>query len=159
MTAESSVIAPLVKNAHVKLTQAQAFELFTEGMGQWWPLETHSLAADTYDGRLKAERLVFEPRQEGRIYEVMSNGEEANWGSVILWDPPSRLVISWKPNLSDGPFTEVEVRFTQAGSGTDVELEHRGWDRFGSEEAGPRANYDSGWSSLLELYQAAVHRR
>jgi uncharacterized protein YndB with AHSA1/START domain len=149
-------IDPVVKKVRVHLGIEDAFRLFTQGMGQWWPLDTHSIAADTHDGRIKAEGLVFEGHTGGRIYERMSDGSEGLWGHVLLWEPPNRVVFSWNPSLIDRPHTEVEVRFFPAGDATDVELEHRGWERLGADGPGKRGAYDSGWPALLELFRAAL---
>jgi uncharacterized protein YndB with AHSA1/START domain len=76
--------------------------------------------------------LVIEPGGGGRIYEQTADGQEFAWGTVVAWEPPTRLVCEWL--VGDTP-TELEVRFTtDADSGTVVEIEHRGWERFG--EAG-----------------------
>jgi uncharacterized protein YndB with AHSA1/START domain len=147
---------PLVKSVSVDLPIDRAFQLFTRGMGGWWPLDTHSIAEDTRGGRVKAKDVVFEERAGGRIYETMSDGSEGTWGRVLTWEPPRRVVFSWKPNLTDGPHTEVEVRFTSAASGTEVELEHRGWERLGDAAALRRAEYDTGWGGVLELFQTAA---
>lgn len=145
------ITPPLIKRALVELPPEQAFELFTEGMGRWWPLHSHSIAADSHEGRLQATGLIFEPHRGGRIYEVMSNGTEGDWGTVLAWEPPKRVVFSWKPSLADRPFTEVEVRFTGSEVGTEVELEHRGWEKLGDEGARLREGYDSGWPTILEI--------
>jgi uncharacterized protein YndB with AHSA1/START domain len=148
-----------VKRVRVALAIDQAFELFTAGMGEWWPLEVHSIAQDTHEGRVKAQSLIFEARPGGHIRELMSDGSEGVWGTVLEWEPPTRVVFSWKPNLEDAPFTEIEVRFTSAGAETDVELKHRGWERFGRAAAERRNSYDAGWPRLLELYRSAAARR
>lgn len=159
MRSERDVLDPVVKNVHVEAGPDAAFELFTEGMGGWWPLHTHSIAVDTFEGRVTADRLVFEPRLGGRIYEVMSDGKDATWGTVLEWDPPARVVFSWKPNLTDGPPTEIEVRFTPSSEGTDVELEHRGWERFGAAGSDYRGGYEAGWAGVLDLFRDRVERR
>jgi uncharacterized protein YndB with AHSA1/START domain len=150
------VIPPLVKTVEVEIEPMQAFQLFTTGMGTWWPLGTHSIAADTHEGRVQAKDVVFEPRPGGRIFEVMSDGQEGEWGTVRTWEPPHRVIFSWKPNLTDGPFTEIEVRFEPTRGGTRVRLEHRGWEHFGDQALGRRALYDSGWSALFEMYRTTA---
>jgi uncharacterized protein YndB with AHSA1/START domain len=150
---------PLVKSVRVDLPTEEAFALFTRGMGEWWPLHTHSIAADTFEGRVSADTLIFEGRPGGRIYEVMSDGTEGTWGSVLAWEPPGRVVFSWKPNLSEGPWTEVEVRFTGSGNQTEVVLEHRGWERFGDLASERREGYETGWPRILELFGARAGRR
>jgi len=156
MKDRTAAIEAVVKKTRVSLGLEEAFQLFTRGMGQWWPLETHSIAADSHHGRVTAEDLVFEEREGGRIYETMSDGSEGTWGSILVWEPPSRVVFSWKPNLSDGPHTEVEVRFRPAGDATEVELEHRGWEAFGEDASARREGYDSGWPGVLEMFETAA---
>ena len=153
------VIEPVVKRARVEIPIAEAFRLFTRGMGEWWPLGVHSIAADTHEGRVQAEDVVFEDREGGRIYERMSDGSEGTWGYVITWDPPTRVVFSWKPNLTEGPSTEVEVRFNSFARGTEVELEHRGWEHYREEGVEHREGYDTGWARILDLFKAAGERR
>ena len=62
------------------------------------------------------------------MYERAPDGQEHDWAAILVYEPPHRVVLEWKVN-SAAPPTEVEVRFTQDGDGTRVELEHRGWER------------------------------
>jgi uncharacterized protein YndB with AHSA1/START domain len=149
-----AVIEPVVKTVEVELPSDEAFALFTTGMGEWWPLESHSIAADTHEGRVRAETVVFEGRAGGRIFEKMSDGTEGAWGVVLVWEPPRRVVFSWRPSLEPRPFTEVEVRFTALPEGTRVELEHRGWERLGAAAADHRAGYLSGWVPVMERFRS-----
>jgi len=155
---ERAAIEAVVKKTRVVLGVDEAFQLFTRDMGRWWPLGTHSIAADTHEGRVTAEGVVFEEREGGRIYETLSDGSEGTWGRVLAWEPPTRVVFSWKPNLTAGPHTEVEVRFRSAGDVTEVELEHRGWEAFGEDAAALREGYDSGWPRVLEMFRSAASR-
>ena len=82
------------------------------------------MAIDREDGS-NVESVVFEQREGGRVYEVASNGTEATWATVLAWEPPRRVVLSWKPNLRDEPPTEVEVTFTAEGTGTRFETTTR----------------------------------
>src|SRR3712207_9297211 len=99
MTDGSTVIAPIVRTVQVPLPPEQAFELFTAGMGRWWPLHTHSIAADTHEGRVTVVSLTFEPRLGGRIVETMSDGSQGEWGRVLDWSPPRHVSFTWKPHL------------------------------------------------------------
>jgi uncharacterized protein YndB with AHSA1/START domain len=143
------MIEPIHRNITVARSQGDAFRLFTADMGTWWPLETHG-RADEHDG-VKPERLVFEERVGGRIYEVLSNGVQADWGVVTAWEPPRRVVMDWNPTPEDRPPTEVEVTFTAGGDDTTiVDLHHRHWERLGDRAAALRANYVPGWAFVFD---------
>ncbi|HEV8420629.1 MAG TPA: SRPBCC domain-containing protein [Actinomycetota bacterium] len=134
----------------------EAFRIFTEETGAWWPLDTHSRAAAGPAGEgVKAETVVIEGRGGGRIYEVMSDGTEASWGEVVGWEPPYRVVFSWKPNLREEPPTEVEVTFTEHDAGTRVDLVHRGWERLGEAAVEAREEYTQGWPRVLAAFERA----
>jgi uncharacterized protein YndB with AHSA1/START domain len=105
---------------------------------------------------VKLERVVFEPAQGGRIYEVTSDGREAPWAEILVYDPPRRLVLAWKPNDRDQPPTEVEVRFEADGDGTRLDLEHSGWARLGDLATEARKGYSAGWQLPLARYAAAA---
>jgi len=122
-------IAPVRKSIRVNAHQAHAFEVFTSGLGRWWP-RTHTI------GKPPMQTAVLEPRLGGRWYELSEDGSQADVGKVLVWEPPQRFVISWDLNSKWKPDTtvssEVEVRFIAQGTdATLVELEHRksGWAR------------------------------
>ena len=77
-------------------------------------------------------------------------------GEVIAWNPPDRFVISWHPNLNPTAASILEVRFSPSGSGTDLYLEHRGWEEFGQRGLEIRGEYDPGWDFVLSGYETAV---
>ncbi|MDF2809974.1 MAG: hypothetical protein K0S56_1005 [Microvirga sp.] len=147
--------APVRKSIIVKAEAVRAFEVFTAGMGRWWP-GSHSI------GSSPMKAAVIEPRVGGRWFERGEDGSECDWGRVLAWEPPSRVVLAWQidaawrfdPTL----VTEVEVRFIPEGNATRVELEHRDIERFGDQAEAARGALDSpgGWSGLLERFAAAV---
>jgi len=141
--AEQTTLEAIRKNVSVAVPQEAAFRTFAERFGEWWPVKEYSL------GQERAERAVLEPREGGRVYEVEQGGEETEWGRVLAYEPPERLVLAWGLNGS-----EVEVRFRAEGEGTHVELEHRGWDRL--EDKQQRDSYDAGWDEILGLYVRAT---
>ena len=73
----------------VKAPPAVAWRVFTERMGTWWPLAHYKI------GKAKAVDAVIEPRVGGRWYERGDDGSTCDWGRVLAWEPPSRLVLSW----------------------------------------------------------------
>jgi uncharacterized protein YndB with AHSA1/START domain len=147
------VTSPIVLSVRVRRTVDEAFELFTEGMGTWWPLEEHSVGAPE---DLEIETAVIEPVVGGRVYEVWPGGEERDWGEVLVWAPPSRLVLAWHPGRPPKPATEVEVSFVADGDDTVVTLEHRGWERLGERGPESRADYRSGWPGVLAHFEKAA---
>jgi uncharacterized protein YndB with AHSA1/START domain len=150
------MIEPIRTAVLIDCSPEHAFDVFTNAMSDWWPLEHHSLAVDA-QGDLKAEGVVVEPRIAGRIYEVMSDGTEGNWGTILVWEPPRRLVIAWKPNTNANPPTEIEISFTREGEGTRVDLEHRGWERLGAIAEEAKADYGEGWGITLQRFSRAAH--
>jgi len=97
-------------------------------------------------------------REGGRIEEVLEDGSTRDWGGVLAWEPPHRVLFAWKPNDRPIPPTEVEMHFRSLGDGTLVELEHRGWDRLGeaSHELRPLYASEGGWTMVLERYRDAA---
>ena len=149
--------APIRRNFRVKASQDKAFRTFVAAMGDWW-LKTHSLL------KSPQQDVRIEPRTGGRWYEVGEDGSEQNWGRVLAWEAPDRVVLAWQLNAEwtyDPDFeTTVEVRFTPDGDHTLVEFEHRDLERFGEKAAAVRGDYetgmDGGWRTLLEGYQRAA---
>jgi uncharacterized protein YndB with AHSA1/START domain len=151
---DTAVHASTVVDAPIE----HAFRLYTEGMGTWWPKEHHIL-----EGEL--DRMVFEPRTGGHVYDVGTDGSECRWSRVLAYEPPHRFVMSWDINLewkleTDLERTsEVEVRFTaESDDRTRVDLEHRklerhgeGWERMRDAVGSP-----NGWAGGLELFAAAA---
>ena len=133
-----------------------AWRVFTEKMGTWWPLGRYKI------GKANAVDAILEPRVGGRWYERGEDGSTCDWGRVLAWEPPSRLLLTWDidaswqfdPKLN----TELEVRFIAEGRGTRVELEHRRLDRYGERRDEVRAIFDAegGWGKLLEMFSGAL---
>ncbi len=139
---------PIERQIHVKADPDEAFRIFTAEMTAWWPLDTHSMAEDGQ----KAERVVVEEHEGGRIYEVLSDGRECDWGRVTGWDPGHRLLLDWNPSTEDRPCTEIEVTFAPAADGGSlVSLSHRKWELLRPETVEEaRASYAGGWVSVFD---------
>lgn len=142
----AGTIAPVKKELRLSLSVEAAFRLFTEGMPIWWPLKSHSV------GEERTETCVFEGRLGGRIYEIMVDGKEVDWGRVLAWDPPHTLSFTWFPGREEDPDQVVEISFTDAGDETQISLLHRGWERFGDRAEEMRRDYDTGWGYVLGKY-------
>lgn len=148
---------PIRRSVTVRCDPERAFRVFTEELDRWWPMESHSRAATEFaDEELKVERVEFQPRAGGQVLEHMSNGTALPWAEVLVWEPPVRFVLAWKPHPRPTPPTEVEVRFTGRGDHTLVELEHRGWERLDHAALEGRAGYSEGWVLTLERFRVSI---
>jgi uncharacterized protein YndB with AHSA1/START domain len=130
----------------IRLSPAEAFGLFTEGIGEWWPLdEGYSYGGD------RAKEIHLEPRIGGRFFERFVDGDELEVGRVTLCDPPHRIVFSWHDPDWAGE-TEVDVTFTAEPDGTSVSLTHRGFDRLGPEGKDIAARWAGGWPRVMGVF-------
>jgi uncharacterized protein YndB with AHSA1/START domain len=147
--------APVRKSVLVKAPPERAFKVFTADMGRWWPASHHIGKSPFKDG-------IVEPREGGRWYEIGEDGSECEWGRVLAWEPPLRLLLAWQltPKFTYDPdfISELEIRFiAQEGGGTLVELEHR-LDAYASDAEAVRGQVDSpgGWRAILDLFAEAA---
>jgi uncharacterized protein YndB with AHSA1/START domain len=148
-------VDPIRKSVTVETDPEKAFAAFTGRMGSWWNPDHHIAPNPFVDA-------VVEPAVGGRWYEVDAEGNETAWGKVLAWEPPARLVLAWQLTgdyAYDPDFlTEVEVRFTDQGGRTLVEVEHRDMDRFGDQAEQIHAQFDhpDGWQGLLDRFAGAI---
>jgi uncharacterized protein YndB with AHSA1/START domain len=141
-------VAPVRKKVRVDVTPERAFEIFTAGMTRWWSKQYSINSSPIRD-------IVIEPRANGRWFERGEDGSECQWGKVLAWEPPSRLLLAWQitPSWTYDPnlVTEVEIRFVADGTGARVELEHR-LDGYDAAAEGMFKVFDGGWQGLLESF-------
>ena len=150
--------APVRRSVVVKAGLERSFAAFTGNIGRWWP-RSHSI------GATPPVNVVLEGRVGGRWYEIGTDGAECEWGKVLLWEPPARLILGWQIDANwkyDPTFvTEVEVVFTAlAGGGTRVDLEHRDLERYGEQGSRVRdaISSDRGWLGILGSFAAEADR-
>ncbi|HUL66115.1 MAG TPA: SRPBCC family protein [Burkholderiaceae bacterium] len=153
-TTAPAYIEPVRRTIRVQAPAVRAFDVFTAGMFRWWPA-THSINPT----KAPIAEIVMEPRTGGRWYERGADGSECDWGRVLAWEPPLRILLAWQIDAAwkfdPSLVTEVEIRFEAQGPlATEVRLEHRKLDALGETAPGMRAIIDSasGWSGLLERY-------
>jgi uncharacterized protein YndB with AHSA1/START domain len=151
---------PVRKSIVVDASPEHAFHVFTAGYDTWWPRSHHI-------GKSPMKKAIIEGRVGGRCYTEQEDGSECDWGQVLVWEPPQRLVLAWQithewgyqPDLAQS--SEVEVRFSPEPDGqTRVDLEHRHLERHGAGGAAMRTAVDSpnGWGGLLDLFKQAVEK-
>ena len=95
---------------------ADAFALFTEHAGAWWP-------EDRRHTRDPGSEIRILPG--GRFYERSGDGHEVELGRVREFEPPERLVLDFYVGTSAAEPTEVIVTFRAEGAGTRVTVDHR----------------------------------
>jgi uncharacterized protein YndB with AHSA1/START domain len=134
---------PIRQSVHVDCSIEDAFRLFTEGFNQWWPSVLYSLTD------AEAKHCDLEPWLGGRVFERTNSGEEHDWGSIIDWDPPERLCLSWHPGGPDDRRQTVDVQFEVDAQGTRVTLIHTGWETSGVAVCSLPGGYPEMWSLLL----------
>jgi uncharacterized protein YndB with AHSA1/START domain len=153
MSATTAALPPLVKSVTVAAPPERAFDLFTTGMDQWWPLATHSVGDES------AASVVMECRVGGRIVETGHDGSTHVWGTLTEWSPSTRLAFTWHPGQPEPEATLVTVTFRPHGEQTEVQLVHTGWD-VRPDGARARTGYNTGWDIVLgQLTALAVSDR
>jgi uncharacterized protein YndB with AHSA1/START domain len=157
----TSAIPPIEGKVTVNVPREQAFRVFTESFDAWWPHEYHI-------GEAKVAEVILEPREGGRLYERGVDGRECDWGRVMVWEPPERLVFTWQISghwqFDPDPehASEIEVRFTADGpEQTTVEVEHRHFERLVAGRSVHEAiRWGGGWPALLDSFANTVaHQR
>ena len=147
---ETSIKTDVVVDAPIE----HAFRVFTERFDQIKPREHNMLAVDIAES-------VLEPHSGGRVYDRGVDGSECQWGRVLAYEPPARIVFTWdisphwqiETDLDRA--SEVEVRFSEeTPERTRVTLEHRHLDRHGEGWQGLREGVagDQGWPLYLARY-------
>jgi uncharacterized protein YndB with AHSA1/START domain len=138
-------ISPIVKTIEIAAPRAVVFDIFTTRLADWWPLARFSRVRGA--APLTA---VLEPRVDGDIYEVSATGDRLSWGTVVAYEPPTRLVMHW--HLGRPVSTTVEVEFESIGAQrTRVRLVHGGWELLEALGATvERQAYEQGWGLILE---------
>ncbi len=140
---------PITRSTLVPADPATAFRIWVEEIDGWWP-KSHSLSKDP------ATRIVIETHQGGRFYEHTSDGAESDFGSVLTYDPPHRLVYHWFLGTDVDHPTVVDVTFEPApgGGGTRVTVEHsaakagiEAWTR-------RKGGYERAWADVLPCYES-----
>jgi uncharacterized protein YndB with AHSA1/START domain len=153
-----SGIASIRCTVDVTLPAQRAFALFTEHFALWWPRE-YTWAQDVL------EDIGLEPKQGGLCYERGPHGFRSDWGRILSWEPPHRLVLAWhisprrEPEPNPAKASTIEVTFFAfTPAQTRVDLEHRDFERHGTGADQYREALASskGWPWILERYLAAA---
>jgi uncharacterized protein YndB with AHSA1/START domain len=171
MTDASRVLVAL----RVPVTAPRAFAAFTTEIADWWQPNGLFPFTEGHTGT-----LAFEPGPDGRLVETYADGSSFVVGHIRTWDPPHRLVLSWRQaNFAADQETELHVRFDEvdddpaalvAPTGSTVQtrvtVEHIGWDRIPREHAARHGfplptfqlRFAQWWQELLRGLSDVTHR-
>lgn len=145
LRSQVGIIEPIRLEVLVRRSPQDAFALFTTRMTEWWPMQRFTF------GPGRSHEVVMEPYVGGRLYERYTDGGEFTIGEVLAWEPPHRVVFTWRGRWSMP--TEVTVRFaSHEPLVTRVQLEHAGWERLGADGRAPRNGYANGWPAVLAAF-------
>jgi uncharacterized protein YndB with AHSA1/START domain len=158
MPAEQSIDIPVRRTISVSASVERAFRVFTAEFDTWWPRSHHI-------GKSPMKKAIVEGKVGGRCYTEQEDGTEFDWGRVLVWEPPHRILLAWQitpewgyqPDVAQS--SEVEIRFSPvAGGGTRVDLEHRHFERHGSGAPTMRTAVDSpnGWTGVMQFFAERV---
>jgi hypothetical protein len=144
--------------AFVAVSPADAFEVFTMEIDQWWRRGPGYRVAGREPGVLH-----LEPKLGGRLFEEYAQGTLHEVGTITAWEPPLHLAFDWRSvTFVPGETTTVDIRFVASGRGTRVILEHRGWStirddhpvRHGQASAAFIAGLGMWWANLIRALDA-----
>ncbi len=147
---------PLEAAVIVDTSAEAAFVRFTAGLGGWWPPEF------SWSQPALLERIGMECREGGLLSETGPHGFRIDWGRVVVWEPPRRLVFLWQIGADRVPEPDPEraslvtVTVEAASSGADVTVVHDRWERHGADAQAYRDGFVGAWPMALERLAAAV---
>lgn len=125
----------------IRAGREHVWKTLIEEIAAWWPKDFYCLG--------QPARMLLEPRLGGRLYEDIGNGAGLLWATVLLYDPPNRIVFAghllppW-----GGPATTLwRVSLESAGNTTRLRLSDHVYGRV-SEPL--RTNLEMGWRLLFE---------
>jgi uncharacterized protein YndB with AHSA1/START domain len=154
---DTTMATAVERTVTVEAPAEKAFRVFTDGLSTWWPIESHKIGAS------ECASVTIEPREGGRWFETGVDGVECDHGRVLVWEPPTRLVLVWQISstwaFDPALHTEVEVNFiAESPTRTRVELVHRGLDAYGddAQQMADTFGAEGGWNGLLRAYAAAA---
>ncbi len=140
-------LPPIVRSVSVSWNPEEAFQRFTADFARWWPWRTHSIG-----GVACVERIVFECRSGGLIFEQHKDGRRFQWGTVLEWEPPRRVKFSWHPARDASTAQQVVLVFHPEAGGTRLELVSVGRENWGRGAKRARRGYDLGWWQVLNVW-------
>lgn len=149
-------LEPVVRTVTLRATIEKAYEAWTRRIHIWWPVKRISASGEA------SAKVVMEGRVGGRLYESTESGEEHDWGRVVKWEPPTRLVFTWFLGADPDKSTEVDVRFSSEPDGTTkVVVTHGKWEHAAEDLAEMQrrcVDAQEGWTGILHDFASFVEQ-
>lgn len=140
-SAELRAVPDVRKTVTVGVGAEQAWQIFVEQPLDWWPAH-HVFVEDRV-------ALTIEPRVDGYYYEEGRDGSRVDWGRIVEFDAPHRLVMTWRmganwrPVHDDDVASLIIVEVTALGPDrSEVALTHAALHRHGEAAATIHAALD-----------------
>jgi uncharacterized protein YndB with AHSA1/START domain/uncharacterized protein YciI len=141
-----TALPPIRRQIAVPAAADVAFRIFVERIGAWWPLAAFSV---------HGEKAAVEFR-DGQLIETGPDGQVAEWGTVLHWQPPHELRMTWHPGRDSAQAGEVQVSFTPVTTTqTLVTISHWGWENY-ADPLAARNEYRRGWPAVVRAYATQV---
>jgi hypothetical protein len=135
----------------VRVTPADAFEVFTREIDRWW-----RQGRKFRIGGRRRGRLFFECALGGRLFETFELSDRSTTievGKVTRWDPPRELELEWRGvNFKPHEKTFVEVTFAPSGEGTLVTVRHHGWSALPEDHPARHGLVGPAFSRMIGLW-------
>ena len=145
-TAETAVFKTITVNRSIEI----CFRFWTEQIHRWWPTG-HSISGES------DTVVIIEKFAGGRFYERLPHGKEHDWGSILRWEPPNHLTISWFLGSGQALPSQVEVNFIPLEPEmTRIEVTHRGPEFIGELWQSRVKIYTRAWETVLQAFKTAV---
>jgi len=153
------MIEPLINTIEVPCGQEEAFRIFVNEMGSWWPLHKRSMSLKAVGKPAKS--LQVDPQLGGKIVEIGPDGTEYHWGTIKAIDPSDSVAMDFHMGMPPAQASLVEVTLVAlAVDRTRVTLTQSNWEGFGVMAEMLRTHYGPGWVIIFEeAYGAACSGR
>lgn len=147
-------MSSIVKEIEVPLSKSKAFEVFVNGLNEWWPKEY------TWSQN-KLKRILIEPEKDGLCTEIGPYDFHCDWGRVIEFEKDERIAMKWQispqrvPEPDPDKSSDITITFRgKTDSETIIEFIHFNFENHGEGgEAYQQAmNSERGWDYILNRF-------
>jgi Activator of Hsp90 ATPase homolog 1-like protein len=136
-------LSPIEHEYALRCPPDHAFATFTGRIGEWWHPDYSPDAENLED-------TVMEPEIGGRVYFVVLDLGELQWGTVTAWEPGQHVAFSSTLAQSREFPSEISAEFTATEDGCRMRFQHGGWT---AGNAADRHKF-SDWRLILDRFAA-----